>query len=156
MPPTPSTLLCPRCRGELAQASVSNVQMSVCDLCGGVWLDNQGATRVTAALHSDAVRIAKEAAQGAMASASTEQLIRCPACSSTMERTTAGGTDVVVDRCAQHGTWFDRNELILASTLAEQRRQAGGAPPSVAAAPKPGGPPRPGQASGDLVRKILR
>lgn len=170
---------CPRCRNELTQAQASDVKMCVCDLCGGVWLDNQGTSRIIAALHTDAVRIAKEAAQAAFASAPTEQIINCPICASPMERISAGETSVIVDRCAQHGTWFDRHELFMASNLAEQQRQASGvvstptpsAPaPSAATspaapvsaprpgAPRPGGPPRPGQgqASGDAVRKILR
>jgi uncharacterized protein len=35
----PDALVCPKCGGELHTGNYENVQIDVCDNCGGVWLD---------------------------------------------------------------------------------------------------------------------
>jgi Zn-finger nucleic acid-binding protein len=163
MTSAPSKPRCPRCRNDLKHAWASDVSMFICELCGGVWLNNDGTSRVIAALHTDAVRVAKEVAQAALAAAPTERMIACPVCAAPLERTHAGETSVIVDKCKLHGTWFDRNELIQASNLAEQHRKSPRvAPADPPESPSPAAPQAAAPASapsgastGELLRNIL-
>ena len=37
--PTAQSYNCPKCEGKLVTGNFENVQIDVCDTCGGVWLD---------------------------------------------------------------------------------------------------------------------
>lgn len=63
--------------------------------------------------------------------ASTEAPLACPSCGVTMTRVHAQGPGVEIDRCAAHGTFYDRGELV---ALATSLSRAGWARPGVAGA----------------------
>ncbi|MBC8087579.1 MAG: zf-TFIIB domain-containing protein [Phycisphaerae bacterium] len=93
-----------------------------CLACHGIWL----ATRVVDAIVTDAnarALFAPDSAQSAPAlttaraasggkHATAFRYRRCPACAKMMSRVNiAKISGVIVDRCAQHGTFFDIDEL---------------------------------------------
>jgi Zn-finger nucleic acid-binding protein len=79
-----------------------------------------------------ALETARDADAGAtITEVDTNAPAACPVCGATMLRAPSPGTPVVIDVCAEHGTWFDHGELVLVvRALATQR---GVAPPAAAA-----------------------
>jgi Zn-finger nucleic acid-binding protein len=105
--------------------------------CGGLWLDFAATGKVLSSMHGGALELADQAARAAQAAVDTSATgLACPVCFQHLSRMHAGGTTVEVDRCDEHGTWFDRNELREAAEQVAGRRSAAapGAAASVAAA----------------------
>lgn len=129
---------CPACRAPLRRAS-SRWEILACLACGGVWTDTSAARRITEAVDRELVSIAKEAAKLAKETDSTYERMsdvemhagrRCPICGELLAGVRSA--HVAIDVCAEHGTWFDKDELgRLARNLEFER---------VSAAP-PAGPP---------------
>ena len=103
---------CPRCRAPLFDGDAFGVTLLGCGVCGGVFLDNEGSTRITRAHDSVLANLAERVKDRAIArSVDTRPSdLPCPSCAAPMKRVLARGV-VEIDYCAQHGTWFDRAEL---------------------------------------------
>lgn len=108
---------CPACRAPLQRAS-SRWEVLACLACGGVWTDVAAARRITSTVDRELVAIAKSAATRAKETDSTYERIsdvetklgrKCPVCAATLTCVRSG--HVPIDVCAQHGTWFDKDEL---------------------------------------------
>lgn len=102
---------CPRCNGVLWGRALPAGTGHACGTCGGVWLDNAAAARMTEVLCSDTLAHADAGARLAQHAPDTRGALACPSCGATLERTTVGQTRVEIDFCRAHGTWFDRDEL---------------------------------------------
>lgn len=108
---------CPACRAPLQRAS-AHWEVLACLACGGVWTDTAASRRITSTVDRELVAIAKEAAKLAKETDSTYERMsdvelqtgrRCPICAETLACVRSG--NVAIDVCAQHGTWFDKDEL---------------------------------------------
>lgn len=112
-----AALACPRCAGGLLPVRLGASRVRECEGCGGLWVDN----RTFLAICADRERQASlgpeppppppafRAAGGAQVRV---KYLRCPVCRGMLDRVNfARVSGVVVDVCAEHGTWFDRNEL---------------------------------------------
>lgn len=130
---TSSTILCPRCDEELEVVHVSTIEVDGCPRCGGLWLDPDATAHVVESMHEGALRAAEETAREATHDADTEARgVPCPECDWPMERFTIGGSEVELDRCLNHGTWFDREELLkVARDVDAMRRKSRGLGPAV-------------------------
>jgi Zn-finger nucleic acid-binding protein len=126
---------CPRCSIELRTTALSWIVS--CTRCGGVF-----ATRVVGPLGRNVADAAVAASDGAAMRASTAARISCPICQRMMEREPFRGIEV--DRCGEHGIWFDRDEVIHALKGSRPRTLVGlgpgpgsmkANPPAGAAAP---------------------
>lgn len=90
---------CPRC----GDADLDEATIHRCHRCDGTWLDEHTLLERMAAMQLPepprplAWRTQKRAA------------LRCAECAQRMEA--AALLDVPLDRCRDHGVWFDRNEL---------------------------------------------
>jgi len=100
-----------------------------CGVCGGIWLDNDAAQKVTHHYSDHVVRMAERASQSAQRKPDVRSAAKCAQCRTEMDRRTFGM--VSVDVCGEHGTWFDAGEL---STLVAATRPLPPAPTSMAAA----------------------
>jgi Zn-finger nucleic acid-binding protein len=105
---------CPDCRLDLVARAFGAVGYSECPRCGGLHL---GAAAFDAATH-DADTRAKVRLEKPPVIRETGSPLppvryrRCPACEGLMNRVNyAGGSGIIVDRCRDHGVWFDRGEL---------------------------------------------
>jgi Zn-finger nucleic acid-binding protein len=108
---------CPACRAPLQRAS-SHWEVLACMACGGVWTDSAASRRITTTVDRELVSIAKDAAKHAQETDSTFARIsdielhagrKCPVCGETLTCIRSG--HVAIDVCADHGTWFDKDEL---------------------------------------------
>lgn len=108
---------CPACRAPLHRAS-SRWEVLACLACGGVWTDAAASRQITTTVDRELVTIAKEAAKLSKETDSTYERIsdvearigrRCPVCAGTLA--CIRSSHVAVDVCAEHGTWFDKDEL---------------------------------------------
>ncbi len=127
------SLPCPRCGDTLKEEQAQDVVLSACASCGGLWLDPHGAARVSEALCAWAREVADAAVRGAgsgvlrlppepaalaVADAASggatrrpdqDRTIDCPVCAEILIRGKVSGVEI--DRCPDHGAWYDRDEL---------------------------------------------
>jgi Zn-finger nucleic acid-binding protein len=88
-----------------------------CERCAGLWLGEEVFRSLSERARSeedpapDAAEVRDEAASG-IARTASRAYRRCPVCRSMMNRSNFGRrSGVLVDRCRDHGTWFDDAEL---------------------------------------------
>jgi Zn-finger nucleic acid-binding protein len=136
-------LACPRCRSALFSGQAAQISMEACGHCGGVWLRKGHDERVLKALPPEAMRIARAASMLGPAPRDTSPLVPCPVCARVMERRKAAPSDVDIDVCAEHGSWFDHGELelIAKALLGGPRAAAPQGPPPGYALPGGGATP---------------
>lgn len=104
-------LPCPRCPAAgLVGLAIRGVHLHACGDCGGVWLAPAEAARIFRPLFP------RNGAPGRPSS------LRCPGCARTMTESTVHRSTVVIDACAEHGTWFDRQEIEQLSRAAAEMR----------------------------------
>ena len=109
--------LCPRCRVDMNAVVIGGSPLRECPHCEGIWADAD-ALRQDLRGPGKAVGGAGDgAAAGGRRSAGVggaEQIhyLPCPVCGELMNRVNfAHCSNVVVDVCSQHGTWFDHDDL---------------------------------------------
>lgn len=103
--------LCPRCSGVgLFVGEARGLHPRACGACGGVWLPPDEAARLLRPLFTP----------GGLPGGPSP--LRCPDCSSAMTEWTVGATDIALDTCAAHGTWFDRSEVEALAVAAARLR----------------------------------
>jgi Zn-finger nucleic acid-binding protein len=105
---------CPRGCGTLRQLSLGGVELEECERCSGVWLATEVFQKLCAEEERRSLFLGAEL-QARHTPASPVQTVRyvpCPDCGKLMNRVNFGKrSGVVLDACAQHGTWFDADEL---------------------------------------------
>ena len=107
---------CPRCELPLQARSVGDLVIDECSSCQGLFLDLVAVKLVLADdRHARAEALLAALPRGEhhpLPRAGGRMYIKCPACSTVMNRKLfATGSGVVVDVCKPHGTFFDVGEL---------------------------------------------
>jgi Zn-finger nucleic acid-binding protein/ribosomal protein L40E len=105
---------CPDCRLDLVARAFGAVGYAECPRCGGLQLGQAAFDAATRDADTRAtVRLEKPAVIHEKGSPLPPvKYRRCPSCGELMNRLNyAGGSGVIVDRCRDHGVWFDRGEL---------------------------------------------
>ena len=106
---------CPRCRVDMSAVAVGSTNLKECPKCEGLWVDATALEQICSDREKQAAVLGMAAPVATPAEGDVEQNIRyvpCPECSTLMNRVNfAHCSHVIVDVCAQHGTWFDRDEL---------------------------------------------
>lgn len=114
---------CPACRGTLITLEFNAVEIDYCRTCEGVWLDSgELESLLSREEGSDSLLATMRPARG------KEWKRRCPICSRGMKKISLGNAaPVLVDRCAEHGLWFDRGELnkVFSAGCVDSHRGAG-------------------------------
>lgn len=125
-------MICPRCKGECKTSWYEGVCIDTCSHCEGSWLDEGELAAIKAAREKTFTRAEIDAVRGV-----TEKVVigkealapelACPKCGAQMQRFNyAGESGVILDKCAQHGVWFDKGELEAVQILVEAwERHAG-------------------------------
>jgi Zn-finger nucleic acid-binding protein len=126
---------CPLCRAPAHLVQLASITVDVCGQCAGLWLDKHEVAELPAALSDEDMRESARATLEALRSHEAEErkaaYLACPVCSSTMRRHNyLDVSGIVLDQCAQHGTWADHEnatrllELLDGTRLAELREHA--------------------------------
>jgi len=114
--PAPLPVLkCPRCGIDMKSITIGNAPVRECDRCGGLWLEAHVFQMICADREHQSVILGDAFAKEHQPSLPHETQIRyipCPHCRQLMNRINfAKCSDVIVDVCKGHGTWFDKDEL---------------------------------------------
>jgi Zn-finger nucleic acid-binding protein len=85
-----------------------------CSKCEGLWVDTVSLEQICAERERQAAVLGMSLCEQSPPSGVIEKVryLRCPVCQDLMNRVNfAHYSNVIVDVCKNHGTWFDRDEL---------------------------------------------
>jgi Zn-finger nucleic acid-binding protein len=106
---------CPRCKTPMEAVLIGNMNLRECPRCEGIWADADSLEQLCADREKQSAVLGVATHLPANQSMDVEQNIRyvpCPVCNKLMNRVNfAHCSNVVVDVCKGHGTWFDKDEL---------------------------------------------
>jgi Zn-finger nucleic acid-binding protein len=106
---------CPRCRTNMEAAVIGGSNVRECPKCEGIWMDADTLRQICADREKQAAVLGMPTQLPSNEGVEIEKQIRylpCPVCEDLMNRVNfANFSNVIVDVCRQHGTWFDRDEL---------------------------------------------
>ena len=105
---------CPRCHVDLGAVLVGSTNLLECGKCEGIWVDADTLQQICADREKQAAVLGMAAPLPAANTGALETIhyIPCPVCKVLMNRVNfASCSHVIVDVCAKHGTWFDKDEL---------------------------------------------
>ena len=107
--------LCPRCKTNLDAVVVGSSNVRECPKCEGIWTDTDTLRQICADREKQAAVLGLPTHLPSNDGVEFEKQIRylpCPVCGALMNRVNfANFSNVIVDVCREHGTWFDRDEL---------------------------------------------
>jgi len=111
-----SVLKCPRCALDMNSLMIGHAPVRECSRCQGLWLDAPVFQLICADREHQSIVLGDGSPlAGHKLPEPHEEHIRyipCPHCRQLMNRINfANCSNVVVDICKGHGTWFDRDEL---------------------------------------------
>jgi Zn-finger nucleic acid-binding protein len=121
---------CPRCQRSL-RVSAEAQGAYECVACGGLFVDHASFARLASEKEHERTFVEVPRSVATTGPDAEVHYLKCPMCDGTMNRTNFGRrSNVIVDVCKKHGTWFDSGELTrvlewIASGahLEERRRQ---------------------------------
>lgn len=106
---------CPRCQTPMNAVMIGKTELRECPKCEGIWADAASLNKICADREEQAAVLGVAGTLHTPGSVDVEQQIRyvpCPVCGNLMNRVNfAHCSNVIVDVCNRHGTWFDRDEL---------------------------------------------
>jgi Zn-finger nucleic acid-binding protein len=106
---------CPRCKSNLEAVVVGTSSVRECPRCEGIWTDTETLRQICADQEKQAAVLGIPSHLPTNEGVAIEKQIRylpCPVCGELMNRVNfANFSNVIVDVCREHGTWFDREEL---------------------------------------------
>lgn len=105
---------CPRCQCETKAVVVGATHLSECPRCEGLWVDADALQRIVTDREQQAVVLGDARPLLSSGAAPLEKIryLPCPVCKKLMHRVNfAKCSNVIVDVCKVHGTWFDKDEL---------------------------------------------
>lgn len=161
MPDAGKPLPCVRCGTPTAPRAIGGVTVRECPDCNGIWVPGtQFDDLVTRAI--EAWKGAEEGAivpaprrTGGNPAAERVEYRKCPECGRMMSRRNYRRTSgVIVDRCHDHGTWLDADELerIAGFILSGGLDRAKAAERTTMKVQEELAPPRPSRTSADFER----
>lgn len=105
---------CPDCNVPLEGFTIGSSRARRCGTCEGLWMSQADFTRTCSREEQRAVAlellpVLKDRPRTRTALVAYR---KCPACAALMtRRNPAAGSGIVVDVCARHGVWLDKDEL---------------------------------------------
>lgn len=109
------SLVCPCCKGTLAECRTENMAFVECTACAGMWLDASIFQRVIKEAQSrgeTAITFREPTRAAIDQKPENAPLYRpCPVCRDIMPRRNYGKSGIIIDWCGRHGYWFDADEL---------------------------------------------
>lgn len=106
-----SSRRCPRCDLGLFVGEKDETRIEACGGCGGAWLSTEQAQRALTTGSRAPDILARRVDSATRHRRVVSRPVHCLECGAVAQPTWMGSVEV--DSCA-HGTWFDRNELVVA------------------------------------------
>jgi len=119
---TPSTLACLRCGASMRDLVVEGMTVTQCPACGGAWVPVDVAARLRLR-SNDELRTTVVRGEMLALARPPRAPLACPVCREPMECVGLAETVHDVDVCKEHGTWFDRTELVAFMDREKRRRE---------------------------------
>ena len=108
--PIGPALPCPECNVTMQHLMIKGTQLQECPTCYGIWIDAISFDRICADRERQADLLNPGPKPRIFRSAVRYR--PCPVCGELMNRFNFAHTSgVIIDKCAEHGVWFDRDEL---------------------------------------------
>ncbi len=110
-------LPCPVCTGLMPVRAIGGIGINECPSCNGIWVpedrfDDLVTKACEAARTKNVTGLETARVAGANPRDTAVQYRKCPACDGFMQRTNfRKRSGVIIDRCHNHGTWLDSDEL---------------------------------------------
>jgi Zn-finger nucleic acid-binding protein len=109
------TLFCPKCKAPLYIAYAHDIEVDYCAQCKGVWVDpvhEKDLLNMQPEVFTlDELKRLRKLYQPLL-KVDKSGYVPCPICKELMTRRNWGSySGVIVDRCEEHGTWYDAGEL---------------------------------------------
>lgn len=105
---------CPRCSVNTKEVTLGDTKLRECPVCEGLWVDAVALQQICTNRERQANILGDAADIIPAANLPLEHIryIPCPVCKQLMHRINfAKCSNVIVDVCKPHGTWFDKDEL---------------------------------------------
>ena len=105
---------CPRCKVNTKEVTLGTSTLRECPACEGLWVDTVALHQITTDRERQVTILGNAADIGPATQLAPERVryIPCPVCKQLMHRVNfAKCSNVIVDVCKPHGTWFDKDEL---------------------------------------------
>lgn len=106
---------CPRGCGNLRAMTLGHTNFDECPTCAGLWLETPVFEQLAAKQEQQAAFVLTPIARSSTAGTPSTETVRyapCPECRKLMNRRNfAKSSGVIIDLCADHGVWFDADEL---------------------------------------------
>ena len=130
-----TAIRCPTCRVDAHLVQLASITVDVCGHCAGLWLDKDEVAQLPEALSDEEMREAAQstlaALRGSHATPRPAPYLACPVCARMMTRHNyLQVSGIMLDRCAEHGTWLDHShaqrllELLDGTRITELRETA--------------------------------
>jgi Zn-finger nucleic acid-binding protein len=107
--------LCPRCHVNMEAVVIGRSHLRECPRCEGIWADADSLQKICNDTEQQESVLGMASHLPVAESVDLEKDVHylpCPVCRELMNRVNfARCSHVIVDVCAKHGTWFDRDEL---------------------------------------------
>ncbi len=106
--------LCPRCRAGMDAVVIGKIDLQECPKCEGLWATAETVQQICVDREQQAAVLGAAAPLPPPGNQPVEKIryVPCPVCHQLMHRVNfANCSNVVVDVCKPHGTWFDKDEL---------------------------------------------
>lgn len=105
---------CPRCRVNTKEVALGKSTLRECPVCEGLWVDTVALHQICTDRERQVTILGTAADIKPAANLPLERVryVPCPICKTLMHRVNfAKCSNVIVDVCKPHGTWFDKDEL---------------------------------------------
>jgi Zn-finger nucleic acid-binding protein len=105
---------CPRCRVNTKEVTLGQSTLRECPVCEGLWVDSVALHQICTDRERQTTILGNAADILPTTQLAPERVryIPCPICKQHMHRVNfAKCSNVIVDVCKPHGTWFDKDEL---------------------------------------------
>lgn len=107
--------ICPHCKTDMEKVLIGKIELEECPKCEGIWADAESVRQICADTEEQSAVLGMAQSTSAQASADSDVAVHyvpCPVCHDLMNRVNfAHCSNVIVNVCGRHGTWFDKDQL---------------------------------------------